>query len=121
MKSSQTLAISRGRSKQYTLQGTMDHFVMCLPSPCYSLLRTIIKLDYKHTVPGGLAVKTPLATQERGVRSLSQGDPSPGKGSGKPLQYSCPGNPMDRGARRATVHGVAKETQRKSRTFRLSD
>ena len=39
---------------------------MCLPSPCYSLLRTIIKLDYKHTVPGGLAVKTPPATQERG-------------------------------------------------------
>ena len=33
---------------------------------------------------------------------------SPGEGNGNPLQYSCLGNPMDRGAWRATVHGVAK-------------
>ena len=26
-----------------------------------------------------------------------------------PLQYSCPEYPMDRGAWKATVHGVAKE------------
>ena len=34
---------------------------------------------------------------------------SPGEGNGNPLQYSCPGNPMDRGAWWATVHGVAQE------------
>ena len=34
---------------------------------------------------------------------------SPGGGNGNPLQYSCLGNPMDRGAWRATVHGVTKE------------
>ena len=33
---------------------------------------------------------------------------SPGEGNGNPLQYSCLENPMDRGACRATVHGVAK-------------
>ena len=33
---------------------------------------------------------------------------SPGEGSGSPLQYSCLGNPMDRGAWWAIVHGVAK-------------
>ena len=33
---------------------------------------------------------------------------SPGEGNGKPLQYSCLENPMDRGAWWATVHGVAK-------------
>ena len=33
---------------------------------------------------------------------------SPGEGNGNPLQYSCLGNPMDRGAWRVTVHGVAK-------------
>ena len=33
---------------------------------------------------------------------------SPGGGHGKPLQYSCLENPMDRGAWWATVHGVAK-------------
>ena len=33
---------------------------------------------------------------------------SPGEGNGNPLQYSCLGNPRDRGAWQATVHGVPK-------------
>ena len=33
---------------------------------------------------------------------------SPGEGNGNPLQYSCLGNPMDRGAWRATVYGIPK-------------
>ena len=33
----------------------------------------------------------------------------PGEGNGNPLQYSCLGNPMKRGAWQTTVHGVAKE------------
>ena len=33
---------------------------------------------------------------------------SPGEGKSNPLQYSCLGNLMDRGACWATVHGVAK-------------
>ena len=40
---------------------------------------------------------------------------SPGEGNDSPLQYSCLENPMDRGAWRASVHGVPK-----SRTL-LSD
>ena len=31
-----------------------------------------------------------------------------GGGHGNPLQYSCLGNPMDRGTWRATLFGVAK-------------
>ena len=34
---------------------------------------------------------------------------SPGEENGNPLQYSCLGNPMDRGDWWPTVHGVAKE------------
>ena len=34
----------------------------------------------------------------------------PWKGTGNPLQYSCIGNPMDRRAQWATVHGVTKES-----------
>ena len=34
---------------------------------------------------------------------------SPGEGNGKPLQYSCLENPMNKGAWWATVHGVSKE------------
>ena len=35
---------------------------------------------------------------------------SPGEGNGNPLQYFCLGNPMDRRAGWATVHGVTKES-----------
>ena len=38
----------------------------------------------------------------------------PGGGRGNPLQYSCLENPMDRGAWRATAHGVAKHWTRLS-------
>ena len=30
------------------------------------------------------------------------------EGNGNPLQYSCLGNPMDRGAWQAAVHGVTE-------------
>ena len=33
---------------------------------------------------------------------------SPGEGHGNPLQYSCLGNPVDRGVWWATVHRVTK-------------
>ena len=33
-----------------------------------------------------------------------------GRGNGNPLQYSCPGNPMERGAWQGIVHGVNKES-----------
>ena len=31
------------------------------------------------------------------------------EGNGNPPQYSCLGNPMDRGARQVTVHGITEE------------
>ena len=37
---------------------------------------------------------------------------SPGGRNGNPLQYSCLGNPMDRSAWQAAVHGVAKSQTR---------
>ena len=33
---------------------------------------------------------------------------SPGEGNGNPLQYSCLGNPMDRGVWQATAHGITR-------------
>ena len=59
-----------------------------------------------------------------GSESTSAGDPgsiaglgrSPGGGHGSPLQYSCLENPMDRGAWRAAVHGVAVHGITKSHT-----
>ena len=37
---------------------------------------------------------------------------SSGEGNGNPFQYSCLGNPMDRGAWWATVHGVVRSWTR---------
>ena len=37
---------------------------------------------------------------------------SPGGGNGNPLHYSCLGNPMDRGAWWATIHGVTRSQTR---------
>ena len=43
------------------------------------------------------------------VGSIPGSGRSPGGGNGNPFQYSCRGNPMDRGAWRATVHEAAKD------------
>ena len=42
------------------------------------------------------------------LRSIPGSERAPEGGNGSPLQYSCLGNPMDRGAWQATVPGVAK-------------
>ena len=59
--------------------------------------------------PGASAVMNPLANSVD-VGSIPGLGRSPGVGNGNPLQYSCLGNPMDRGAWWATVHGVAKDS-----------
>ena len=46
--------------------------------------------------------------------SIPGSERSPGEGNGNPLQYPCLENPRDRGAWRATVHGVAKSRTRLS-------
>ena len=57
-----------------------------------------------HGFPGDAVVENPPAKQETQVRSLDWED-APREGNGNPLQYSCLGNPMDRGAWQATVYG----------------
>ena len=42
------------------------------------------------------------------VGSIPGSGRSPGEGKGNPLQYSCLGNPMDKGAWWATVHVIAE-------------
>ena len=45
---------------------------------------------------------------------------SPGEENGNPLQYSCLGNPMDRGVWWATVHGVIKSRTQPSNNYLLT-
>ena len=59
---------------------------------------------------GGSEVKN--TTDNAGdVGSIPGSEKSPGEGDGKPLQYSCLRNPMDREAWRATVLQVSQESQ----------
>ena len=62
---------------------------------------------YKEGAPGGSHGKESTYSTEDLALILESGR-SLGEGHGKPLQYSCLENPMDRGAWRATVHRVAK-------------
>ena len=58
--------------------------------------------------PGGPVVKN-LPANAGDVGSVPGSGRSPGEENVNPLQYSCLGNPMDRGAWQTTVHGIAKE------------
>ena len=60
--------------------------------------------------PGGTVVKNPPAhARNTGDVDLVFGlGRFPGVGNGKPFQYSCLENSIDRRAQQATVHGVAK-------------
>ena len=64
-------------------------------------------LGSRRGFPDGSAVKNPPANPVDKGSFLGSGR-SPGGGNGSPLQYSCLENSTDRGAWRATVHGVMK-------------
>ena len=66
--------------------------------------------------PHGSEVKNPSANagDAGDSGSIPGSGRSPGGGSGNSLHYPCLVNPMDRGAWRATVHGVAKTWTRRS-------
>ena len=57
--------------------------------------------------PGGSVVNDSPANA-RDVSLISGLGRSPGEGNSTPLHYSCLGNPIDRGAWWATVHGDHK-------------
>ena len=53
-------------------------------------------------------VKNLLAKQETRACLVPRLGRSSGEGNGNPPQYSCLGNPLNRGAWQAIVHGVSK-------------
>ena len=46
--------------------------------------------------------------------------PMIGERNGYPLQYCCLGNPMDRGAWKATVHGIAESDSTEQLTLHFN-
>ena len=72
---------------------------------CFKKKNLIVLLGF----PGGSEINNlPANSGDKGlIPGLGM---SPREGNGNPLQYSCLGNPMDRGAWWATVHGVTELT-----------
>ena len=70
-----------------------------------SFYESIYLIDLIYLIPTGKE----SACQAGDTSSIPGSGGSPGEENGKPFQYSCLGNPMDRGAWKATVHGVAKK------------
>ena len=62
--------------------------------------------DLYHVELGGSVVKNTPTNAD--VDSIPGSGRYPGEGNGNPLQYSCLGNPMDRGGWQSTVHVVTK-------------
>ena len=61
------------------------------------------------------------AGDPRNVGLIPGSGRSPGVGNGNPLQYPCLRNPLDRGAWRATVHGLAKNWTQMSMHMQHAD
>ena len=75
----------------------------------------IVYLQIYYGLPGGSAVKD--LPDNAGDAGLIPGSGrSPGEGNGNPPQYSCLGNPMDRGDWWGILYGVAKSQTRLSKT-----
>ena len=70
--------------------------------------------------PGGSLVKN-LPANEGDPGSIPGSGRCPGEENGNPLQYSCMGNPMDRGVWRAAVHGGFKESETTQRLNKQKD
>ena len=71
------------------------------------LLITIITKGHWGGFPGSSVSKEfTCSAGDQGLIPVSVR--TPGKGNGNPLQHSCLGNHTDRGACRATAHGVAR-------------
>ena len=83
---------------------SVRHYLFGAPK---SLQIVTAAMKLKDAYSGGSEVKASACTAGN-PGSIPGSGRYPGEGNGNPLQYSCLGNPMDAGAWRPTVHGVAK-------------
>ena len=75
---------------------------------CHEAENEIIFTNRSSPVQGflGTSVTKNLPANAGDMGLIPESGRSHGEGNGSALQYSCLGCPMDRGAWRATVHGV---------------
>ena len=77
---------------------------------CLSLCSFLRGATHRSGFPGGSVVKNPSANagDAEDAGSVSGLGRSLGGGNGNPLQYSCLGNPVDKGAWQATIQRIEK-------------
>ena len=84
----------------------VDHDVPGFVCVCGSILIAVISCASSASPVAQQLTTPPASVRDPG--SLPRPGRSPGGGNGHPLQYSCLGNPMDRGAWQTTVPGVTE-------------
>ena len=113
------------RDRQWERPAPFCHFIPCppscslgtvlnkMPSANLCLRNCFLQSDRKFRkqraqgFPGGSVGKESVSNSGD-LNLIPESGRSPAEGNSNPLQCSCLGNPMDRGAWRATGHGVAK-------------
>ena len=122
-------AVRKGQQNFHLLTGSLGFFLLCIKF-CQWHVEVLVFLLARHvlsclTAPSlGLsqycircsANGLPGGSDSSKESTCNGGDPGsipglgrfPEEGNGNLLQYPCLGNPMDRGAQQATVHGVTK-------------
>ena len=91
-----------------------EHHFTCLLAISMSLEKYVFKSSVHDDFPCGSAGKKSICSAgDAGLIRRSGG--SPAVGNGYPLQYSCLGNPMDRGVWQAMVYRVTKSRTRLKR------
>ena len=81
-------------------------YSLCTIYVQFKYVQNYLSININLGFPGGSVVKN-LPANAGDAGSIPGSGRSP-EGNGNPLQYSCLGNPMDRGAWWATVHEVAR-------------
>ena len=83
-----------------------NKYVLFVSHPIYSSF-VLVAYSLNYRLPWWLSgEKSAYNAEDAG--SIPGSGRSPGEGNGNPLQYSCLGNAIDRGAYGMTVHGAAK-------------
>ena len=86
------------------------HFSICFSVCCSDWV--ISNVLFSTTGLPWCPVVKNLPANAEDASSIPRSGRSPGEGKGNSRQYSCLGNSMDRGAWQATVHVVAKESDK---------
>ena len=100
----------QSKRKQSILDIHISTFLFHIKTSGKSLfiINQLVSSIVSQELPSGIVVKN-LPANTRDASSFPRWGRSPEEENVNPLQYSCFGSPMDRGAWWATVHGVTKE------------